>query len=234
MRNKAGCASLVSCSECFVDSGGSAARENARVAIATVWDGGDSYKCAIPLWCQSASEISKVIPSSELLIITPKASAYCPEAIQMHPKIMRDAVQKYLTRHGFGVSGAHTAMLQKFALFSLTRYELILFADLDVDLAARKLTADTWTEHSSALLQTEALFVGLFDHASPVNAGLWLARPRCFIYNDAVRLLRYGSWSAKSGFNNVGSPHEIGANRTLMRPLIEKIAAGSAASLFKV
>mmetsp|Transcript_67984 Transcript_67984/g.151834 ORF Transcript_67984/g.151834 Transcript_67984/m.151834 type:complete len:385 (-) Transcript_67984:224-1378(-) len=235
-RSKHRCADLGSCSECFVTSGGPLPQSTASVAIATVWDGGDSYECAIPLWCQSATAISKIIPNSELLMLTPKASAHCPHAVQMFPQTTNDAAQRYLSRYSRGgmTHGFSTANLLKFALFSLTRYELVLYADLDIDLAATMLTTETWRLHTASLLQTPALFVGLFDHASPVNGGLWLARPRCPLHRDAVRLLRHGSWSAHAGFDRIGSPHEIGANRTLMRPLLEKIASGSAASLFKV
>ena len=53
-------------------------------------------------------------------------------------------------------------------------------------------------------------------------------------YDDAIRLLHHGSWTAKHGFEGIGTPRAIGANRSLMEPLVEMIAAGSGASLFKV
>ena len=66
------------------------------------------------------------------------------------------------------------------------------------------------------------------------NGGLWLARPRCWLFKEALQLLRHGQWTARHGFDRIGTPHQIGANRSLMKPLIEMIASGSGASLFKV
>ncbi|KAL1504161.1 hypothetical protein AB1Y20_010570 [Prymnesium parvum] len=228
---------ITACGECFRKTGGASPIARAKVAIASVWDGGKSYECAIPLWCQSATRISRVIRSSELLLLTPKRTSHCAHAVQLFAQHTDGAAQAYLSRIGGRglLQGFSTANLLKFALFSLTRYELLLYADLDIDLAfPRMLTAAAWDEATAALLATKALFVGLFDHASPVNGGLWLARPRCWLYAEAMRVLRHGTWSAKRGFDSIGTPHQIGANRTWLRPVLDAIAAGSGASLFKV
>ncbi|KAL3892990.1 MAG: hypothetical protein SGPRY_014583 [Prymnesium sp.] len=173
-----------SCRECFAHTGGATPRQGARVAIATVWDGGHSYECAIPLWCQSATKLSKVIPDSQLVMLTPKTTSYCAHAVQLMPQKQPQAAREYLARNRLMslTKSFDLANLYKFALFSLTRFELLLYADLDIDLARPRLpTRQAWEAATSALLQTEALFVGLFDHATPVNGGLWLARPRCHL-----------------------------------------------------
>ena len=184
------CSLRPSCGECFRRSGGIVPRTLARVAIATVWDGGKSYECAIPLWCQSATQISRVEPMSELVMVTPTHTSHCAHAVQVFPRHTDRAAQEYIRRHGSrGLQhGFSTANLLKFALFSLTRYELLLYVDLDIDLAhPHAVTAATWEASTAALLQTSALFVGLFDHASPVNGGLWLARPRCHLCAPSPR-----------------------------------------------
>jgi hypothetical protein len=206
--------------ECFDHTGGPALADRpptGRVAIATVWDGGRSYACAIPLWCQQASALARQVPGSELLIMSPTPSVDCPHATHIFPVRTKLASQSYLQRlrgkkggssSGSGGSNAFAiSNLLKVALFSLERqYELLLYADLDIDLMASRFDGGVWQRAASALLGSSALFVSLFDHASPVNGGLWLVRPRCKIFHGAMAVLERGTWSAKQGFDSVGSP----------------------------
>lgn len=218
---------------------------SARVAIATVWRGKD-YECAMPLWCQGAEEISSVIPSSELLIVSREVSVDCPNAVYMYPTRTRRSIHTYLNRLNNNLSGLisngvhrkvfNVANLLKVALFSLEfQYELILYADIDVYLAGKTLTPAAWARGVMPLLNSSALFVGLFDHATPVNGGLWLARPRCEVYREALELLEVGTWTASRGFNGIGSPRAISANRSRTRRTVARLAAGAGdASLFKI
>jgi len=211
-----------------------------RVAIATVWDGGHGYACAIPLWCQGASRLASVVGDAELLILSPKVSEDCPNARYLQPARTIQAAQSYLHRHegrlgrNSGQRGAFAVSnLLKVAFLSLgSTYELLLYADLDIDLMARPLDAATWRSGAEALLRSSALFVSLFDHASPVNGGLWLVRPRCDVFSQAVELLERGRWSAAEGFDGVGAPRSF--LRSRMREVAGRLAAGSDASLFKV
>ena len=222
--------------ECFDLIHGSPSAD-AKVAIASVWDGGEGYKCAVPLWCQGATRLTALVPDAELVLVSPKVSEDCMHAVHVHPTRTVAASTGYLQRHGFG--SAHTrkfdvSNLLKVALFSLEQYQLLLYVDLDIDLKPQLLTREAWAQATEGLLASSALFVGLFDHASPVNGGLWLVRPRRWLHRQSLQLLRHGSWTAERGFDGVGSPRQIALNRTLMAPLLERIAAGSAASLFKV
>ena len=229
--------------ECFTRVGPN--RELARsaqVAIATVWDGGQGYACAIPLWCQSATDLARVI-MADVLLLAPTPSEDCPHAVHLFPNRTFAAAQSYLKRHARrlgsrsgGGSAFALANLLKVALFSFERlYELVLYADLDIDLMARPLDAVTWQASSSALLASRALFVSLCDHASPVNGGLFLVRPRMRIFQQGLDVLERGTWTAKEGFDGVGSPQSwSAADRTRVRRLVERLAAGSGASLFKV
>ena len=144
--------------ECF-DLIHGAPSKSARVAIASVWDGGRGYECAIPLWCQGATRLTWVIPDSELVLLSPKQSEDCLHAVHIFPTRTTNASASYLRRHRFrslshtpGVSGSpgfgfDVSNLLKVAFFSLERqYELLLYADLDIDLRPRKLGAKMWAE----------------------------------------------------------------------------------------
>lgn len=55
-------------------------------------------------------------------------------------------------------------------------------------------------------MASSALFVSSADHSSPVNTGVFLVKPRQFLYVDAIKLLHYCQWSNKTGFNEAGDP----------------------------
>ena len=225
--------------ECFEHTGGArrAGASGAEVAIATVWDGGESYACAVPLWCQSARALAAIIQRAELLIVSPKPSADCAEAAHVWPTRTPDAARAWLRQlrgrmgHNSGQSRGAFAVsnLIKIALFSLeTQYRLVLYADLDIDLAVRPLTPAAWQSSTRALLASRAHFVGLFDHSTPVNGGLWLVRPTCQMFDQAASLLESGRWSKQRGFDYIGSPREVSAaNRSRTRELVERLAAGA-------
>ena len=225
--------------ECFEHTGGArrAGASGADVAIATVWDGGAGYACAVPLWCQSARALAAIIQRAELLIVSPKPSADCAEAAHVWPTRTPDAARAWLRQlrgrmgHNSGQSRGAFAVsnLIKIALFSLeTQYRLVLYADLDIDLAIRPPTHAAWTSSTRALLASRAHFVGLFDHSTPVNGGLWLVRPTCQMFDQAASLLESGRWSKQRGFDYIGSPREVSAaNRSRTRELVERLAAGA-------
>lgn len=72
-------------------------------------------------------------------------------------------------------------------------------------------------------MASDALFVGTPDHEAPVNTGVFLLKPRRFLYREGLRLLHNGSWTAKTGFNNAGAPAALSADE---KQLV-RLAAGA-------
>ena len=72
-------------------------------------------------------------------------------------------------------------------------------------------------------MASHALFVGSADHASPVNTGVFLIKPRRFLYQEAIRLLRGCSWNEKTGFDGAGDPHDLSNDSKLLL----RLAAGT-------
>ena len=58
--------------------------------------------------------------------------------------------------------------------------------DIDADLtpAYHPFRIDVWSRHIAAFMASDFLFVGVPDHSSPVNGGVWLAKPRRWLYQE--------------------------------------------------
>ena len=111
--------------ECFSRVGQMGpAQPAARVAVATVWDGGSAYACAIPLWCQSALGVASVIKSAEVLIVSPTPSEDCPQAVHLYPNRTHAAAESYLRRHSHGRLGTKSGNGGAFALANLLKVAL--------------------------------------------------------------------------------------------------------------
>ena len=215
-----------------------------RVAIATIFNGAPSYACALPLWCQSAAELSSLIENSTVLIVTNKTSkiADCPGAEVYwgwSARASADAAKVYLARQviqgGWGFL-RHSVLL-KLSLIGLVAFDLVLFADLDVDLRPRGFKTELWHARVGAFLKSQAEIVARHDHESPINTGVWLAKPSAAAFNDGLHLLRSASWSATSGFGGIGKPRDLHAlskshaSSPSTRALLRQLAAGSGLSL---
>ena len=68
---------------------------------------------------------------------------------------------------------------------------------------------DVWSRHIAAFMSSDFLFVGVPDHSSPVNGGVWLAKPRRWLYAESLALMRNCSFSFAHGFNGVGAPRSL-------------------------
>ena len=106
--------------------------------VVTLWDGSDSHECALPLWCQQARRLAAKIPPpwrTELVVMAPKTSGEC-DAHYVWSDVTARANQAYLERvriEGSWKYLKHCTLL-KWAVFSLSHLELLLYADVDVDL----------------------------------------------------------------------------------------------------
>ena len=106
-----------------------------EVAIATVFDGSTNYRCALPLWCITATETSKIIPASEVVVFSDALNREdCPEARWIWGHLGKEtlhAVRKYATRmliQGDWAFLKESALL-KIAMLGLTQYDLIVYGE---------------------------------------------------------------------------------------------------------
>ena len=123
--------------------------------------------------------------------------------------------------------------LFKWAVFGLDSYDLVLLADVDIDLmpaeqspraiskqwrellpafirqpeTARSSGSRGWGTDGSLPSAIDApLFVGNADVSSPINNGLFLARPSRDLYQDGIRTLRRCVFNVTTGWERVGRP----------------------------
>ena len=203
------------------------------VAIATVHDGTERYRCAMPLWCLSATALTKVIPRSRIVLFG-EPSEDCPTALRLWGTVGREtaaAAEAYLKRTAIGGSWSYLRRpaLLKLGILGLTRFQLILYVDLDADMQpqwnpvgahkAAPLSRAQWATSYRHLMDSKALFVATPDHASPVNTGVWLLKPRRYLYDEAIRLLHTANFSAHDGFDHAGTPHTLASDEAQLSRL---------------
>ena len=87
--------------------------------------------------------------------------------------------------------------------------------------------ASNWERSIGAFLASDALFAATPDHESPVNTGVWLAKPREWLFRAAIKCLHNCSWDAERGFNSISRPHRIAKNAPLLRRLAAGVGDGS-------
>ena len=133
-----------------------------RLAIATWWDGSRAYECALPPWCFSARQLAQRLPwVVELVVLSPPhaSTAECQgEArfVTRHFNRTADSISAYVARRGSWRSEdgvVHASVLHKVSVLGLIEYDLVLFADLDVNLSPVGLLPNHpwwWWSQSSA------------------------------------------------------------------------------------
>lgn len=203
-----------------------------RVGIATLWDGSVDHECALPLWCQQARKLQKHLPppwEARLVIMAPQQSAECPDAEFAWRNETLTGSTEYLTRLGRAASEGswaylRSAVMLKWQMFALTQFDLVLYADVDVDLApsrGRLPAPREFNATATAFLLSSALVVSSPDHASPSNTGVLLLKPRRWLYNAALHLMRRGSWTTQRGFDGVGKPIRLFGYRPALLAQLE-------------
>ena len=166
----------------------------ASVGLATLWDGSVDHECALPLWCQQARTLAKHLPlpwEARVVVMAPQPSAECPDADFVWRNETLAASTEYLARLGRAASEGswaylRTAVMLKWQMFALTQFDLVLYADVDVDLAPspRRLPVPKeFHATAAAFLASSALVVSSPDHASPSNTGVLLLKPRRWLYS---------------------------------------------------
>ena len=199
----------------FVWPGGTHARGSAarqpdwtgalRVAIATLWDGGPKYRCALPLWCRSARMLGQAVNASLATLIISPTSAWdgCDGAARVWSTELVDAVEKYVSLRRGGIQ------LIKLLIFSRTEYDVVVFTDLDIDPHSRwkglHHGVPQWIPSLTAFVASRACLAGWPDVQSPINGGLLVAKPRRWLYSALLALLRGNlTFDPDHGFGHTG------------------------------
>ena len=184
-----------------------------RVALATLWDGGERYRCALPLWCRSAQALQATIGGGLQTIIISPVSGWdeCGSAVRTWSYELVDAIQAYSR----GKLDGSYLQLMKLIIFSLTTFHVVIFTDLDTDPHNEWRGVDRrgvaqWVPSLTAFNISRALFACTADHQSPVNGGALVVKPREWLYAEALETLRRNlSFDPTLGFNSVGRPRSL-------------------------
>lgn len=222
-----------------------------RVGIATLYDGSNEYRCALPLWCRAAAALaerlgafvpggSSVTHYAAKVVLLTKSDPLedCMHAsehfwMRQIEVAAGEWVKKQRTDFSGDVSRAmdRRAPLLKWMLWALKGYEIVLFSDLDVYLAPgpRSLDLAWWHRSVSAFLQSSALLAGTPDHEAPLNTGIMLLKPRRWMYEEGLATLKGAVWTVHEGFNAVGRPRDQFNTWRLPGNIFTQLASGHTA-----
>ena len=146
-------------------------------------------------------------------------------ASYMEERINRNGTEA--KEHGLGRERFGAGNLYKWWFTSLSEYELILYADLDVELmplqVQPKEVAARWLATWQAAVPPSGhpRLYGAADNWSPFNGGLWtLAHPSRELYELGLALLECTSWNATHGFNLMGRPRKLANAHPRVRQML--------------
>ena len=94
----------------------------------------------------------------------------------------------------------------KWQLFAMSDYDIICFADADLELVpyaetSATLLARAWTRAAHALLRSEALLVADPDSQAPLNTGWMLLRPSGELFEDGIRVIERCRFNRSVGWD---------------------------------
>lgn len=199
-----------------------------RAAIVTLWDGEPAFACALMHWCDHAQRLAWVF-RQYLSVDTEMAAVLttdrgddvvrsdCPQLQVIRPDAaLLTAVHRFAT---IGCRGRWAGGLQnmyKWLVFGLVQYQLIIYADLDVELLRPEqppgMVGERWrrTFHVAAPPSRTPRVLSDKDMESPFNGGLWtLAWPSSELYQRGISLMRRVRWNETDGFDHAGQPRDL-------------------------
>ena len=124
--------------------------------------------------------------------------------------------------------------LTKWAVFGLTQYDAVVFADADLELLplaehGTAWAAAAWRHALQGLLRApHARLLSDPDARSPLNAGLLLVRPSAHLYEEGLATLRRCSYNRSHGWDLVGAPGSLGIVPTRLGGAPAQLAASDA------
>ena len=195
-----------------------------RRRSATSADSADSIGCALVVWCERASRLRRVLAiglgwnvTLALIGTSHEAAASCladTGSVVIEPLDARVQTAMRQARAGREscAAGRDVNML-KLSVLRLVGYDLVLFADIDIDLmptndplpALRR-----WGAMAPTFLASGFRFIANADAMSPVNGGLWIVRPSHATLAKMLRVLRACRVNATHGWEHVGAPRALG------------------------
>ena len=108
----------------------------------------------------------------------------------------------------------------------------MLFSDLDIDVLPEGTRNHTlridWKRSVDAFMASAALYISSPDHASPTNTGIWLAKPRRWVHQQALNVLANSTFSPVTGYDGVGKPLDLFSHRRSSTRLLHQLHAGAA------
>ena len=209
----------------------------ALVTLAVQHKDGYDMTCALLQWCQNARRLERVLPRhwhvARLVIGTGNDDWIAPSAgcamtvvrAEASFEAAAGACAAHLTNTSDQFAAARgqvygyihkysyfkKANLLKWMLFSLVPYDVILFADADVEIMpiaeASAETAGLWVLAVTRLLSHEAaLLVADPDRQAPLNTGYMFLRPDHALYADGLRVVTRCLFNRSVGWDHVGRP----------------------------
>ena len=198
-----------------------------RLAVTTLVEvdsgsgSGSSWQlaCALVQWCQNARRLKALLVDRyevRLVVLTtmdPVAavpasddgSGHCQglEVVRVAPPLAKAAA-----RCGAGRPLGFT--LNKFAAFGLLDYDVVLFADLDLELLPlseydERKAGPMWQRGIGRFLRDKRVsLLSVPDVSSPFNAGQWLARPDAELFERGIDVLRRCQFNETHGWDLLG------------------------------
>lgn len=204
---------------------------------------GYDVKCSMLQWGQSARRLQQALPARWMVRIVVlgdnlgwlNASAGCEmEKLSVQP-MLRDAARAcstmlaassyelfrkrgQLSGTGYVHDSSHFKYINmlKVALLGLLQFDLVIFADADLELVPfaednPTRVASAWVRAASRLLASNAMLVADPDAIAPLNTGLMLLKPSASAYAEAVTLLQRCRFNRSTGWENIGPPsaHDV-------------------------
>lgn len=186
--------------------------------------------CALPQWCERSALLARAVRATGWRVATvllgaaDTALADCPDAaiVPIAPAVRR-AMRECALAHSRGAApgASHDLNMLKWTAISLVDYELVLYADVDIDLmpsneligtAARRWSELARTLESAARRKDgwQPQLVANADAMAPFNGGLWLVRPSAITFEDGLATLRACRFNSSHGWEHAGSPRALG------------------------
>jgi hypothetical protein len=199
-----------------------ALKSSASWAVATAWDGSASFACALPVWCASAERLAGP-RGGHVVLLSQNRSADCSPRVQtLWDDETALAAAGYSRRRGLPADAA-ISLAKCWMVFGLTQFAVVLFADLDVDVAPAAYSPPSPRRWSLLLAGFRRLpgvhFVASPEHSSPINSGVFLAKPNATLRGIGLHCLRRCRWSADDGFDGAGSARAVARGASLARQL---------------
>ena len=186
---------------------------------------GSGVSCALTQWCYRAERrmaralryegswrVSLFVIGADSL-----SSLDCPTAtlVPVDERVIR-AMETCAAQEGGGHSTAAGSDVNFYKLTALgfRQFDLVLFVDVDITLVPLD-DLDGLAKQWSVMAKMFAAgrkwptFIANADQASPVNGGLWLARPSQRAFSAALRTLSQCRFNKSHGWEFAGRPREL-------------------------